>query len=66
MKMKITPKSATEIRTVYSASEDMTFILRETTSMDGEPISTEVVGFYYGAPNEWDTLFYTGSLKATY
>lgn len=64
--MKIKIKSCTEIRTEYSASGDMTFILRETTSTEGDPISTEVVGFYYGAPNDRDTRNYIGHLKAEY
>lgn len=62
--MKI--KSVSEIRTVYSASEDMTFILKEVTSANGDPISTEVVGFYYGEPNDEDIANYTGKLKAEY
>lgn len=64
--MKIKIKSFTEIRTEYSASGDMTFILRETTSAEGDPISTEVVGFYYGEPNELETRHYIGRLKAEY
>lgn len=64
--MKITIKSITEIQTAYSKEADMTFILKETTSADGDPISTEVVGFYYGEPNEWDTRNYLGHLKAEY
>lgn len=64
--MKITIKSITEIQTVYSPEADMTFILKETASADGDPISTEVAGFYYGAPNEQDTRDYLGHLKAEY
>lgn len=64
--MKITIKSVTEITTTYSADADMTFILKETTSAEGDPISTEVIGFYYGAPNEEDTKNYIGKLKAEY
>ena len=64
--MKITIKSITEIQTAYSPESDMTFILKETTSADGEPISTEVVGFYYGEPNERDTRNYLDHLKAEY
>lgn len=44
----------------------MTFILKETVDADGEPLSTEVVGFYYGSPNEADTQKFTGELKAEY
>lgn len=64
--MKIVLKSITEIQTAYSKEADMTFILKETTSADGDPISTEVVGFYYGEPNERDTRNYLGHLKAEY
>lgn len=59
-------ENITEIRTVYSASEDITFILKETTNKDGDPVSTELVGFYYGTPNEDDTEKYIGALKAEY
>ena len=64
--MKITIKSITEITTAYSAEGDMTFILRETTRPNGEPISTEVVGFYYGEPDEESTKNFIGKLKAEY
>lgn len=64
--MNITIKAITEITTAYSSEADMTFILKETMSADGDPISTEVVGFYYGAPNEFDTRNYLGHLKAEY
>ena len=62
----MTIKSVTEIRTIYSTSEDMTFVLKEVTSADGDPVSTEVIGFYYGTPNEEDTKDYIGKLKAEY
>lgn len=64
--MQIKIKSITQIRTEYSASGDMTFILKETTNVEGDPISTEVVGFYYGAPNDENTKQYIGKLKADY
>ena len=64
--MRIVIKSITEIQTAYSKEADMTFILKETTSMDGDPISTEVVGFYYGEPNERDTRNHLGHIKAEY
>lgn len=56
----------TKIITEYSESGDMTFILKEEYNEEGNPITTEVVGFYYGAPNEKDTEYYTGKLKAVY
>ena len=64
--MKITIKTITEIQTAYSPETDITFILKEITSVEGDLISTEVVGFYYGAPNEQDTRDYLGHLKAEY
>lgn len=54
------------IETYYSEEGDMTFIMNETMDKDGNPISTECVGWYYGTPNEEDTAFYTGKLKAEY
>ena len=64
--MRIVIKSITEIKTAYSPEEDITFILREITSAEGDPLSTEVIGFYYGGPNERDTRNYIGHLKAEY
>lgn len=64
--MKIKIKSITEIRAVYAANEDMTFILKETTNPEGDPISTEVVGFYYGEPDDESTKHFIGKLKAEY
>ena len=55
----------TEIVTTYAPDTDITFILRETYE-NGEPLSTEVVGFYYGGPDDNLTNEYNGSLKAVY
>ena len=55
----------TEIITTYAPDTDITFILIETYQNE-DPISTEVVGFYYGQPNEEDTERYIGNLKAEY
>lgn len=52
--------------TVYSPEGDMTFIMVDTYDADGEPLATECVGWYYGAPNDEDTAAYTGKLKAEY
>lgn len=54
------------ITTAYSSDTDMTFILLEETNKNGEPISTECVGWYYGSPNEDDTQRFFGKLKAEY
>lgn len=56
----------TKIITEYSASGDMTFILKEEYNAEGDPLSTEVVGFYFGKPNEKDTEHFTGKLKAEF
>ena len=53
------------IYTVYAPNDDMTFIMRDTNDGD-EPISTEVVGWYYGEPNKENTEFFVGKLKAEY
>lgn len=57
--------SKTEIITTYAPDTDITFILRET--YEGEEfVSTEVVGFYYGEPNDYSTSEFIGKLKAEY
>lgn len=54
-----------EIYTTYAPDTDITFIMCDT--YDGEDIkSTEVVGFYYGVPDEKLTEMYIGKVKATY
>lgn len=50
-----------EFRSVYAEKDDMTFIVKEVW---GE--STEVVGFYYGEPNDDLTKLFTGRLKAEF
>lgn len=54
------------ITAVYSNEGDMTFVLREEYTTEGDPVSTEVVGFYYGEPNEKDNEEFIGKLKAEY
>lgn len=55
-----------ELYSVYAQSADMTFIMEETTDKNGNYISTEVVGFYYGEPTEEDTQFFKGKRKAEF
>lgn len=56
-----------EIVATYAPDMDMTFILRETYSDEQNIwISTEVVGFYYGEPNNDLTQQHVGKLKAVY
>ena len=56
----------TEIITTYAPDTDITFILKETCDENGDPISTEVVGFYYGQPDEKSTDYFIGKLKAEF
>lgn len=54
-----------ELYTAYAPNCDMTFIMRDV--YDGEtPKSTEVVGWYYGEPNDEATECFIGKLKAKY
>lgn len=54
-----------EIYTVYASNDDMTFIMKDT--FDGEEIkSTEVIGWYYGEPNDEETKYFSGKLKGEY
>lgn len=46
-----------EFEDAYAPANDITFIL-ETKAIDGEVLTQEVVGFYYGEPNEVDTQYY--------
>ena len=55
----------TEIITTYAPDTDITFILREEYEGE-EPVSTEVIGFYYGMPEVNLTNEYIGNLKAEY
>lgn len=54
------------IFTAYAAETDMTFIMKEMLDSDGEVKSTEVIGWYYGGPDEEDTKNFIGKLKAEY
>lgn len=54
-----------EIYTAYASNSDMTFIMCDT--YEGENIkSTEVVGWYYGEPEDEATVAFTGKTKACY
>ena len=56
----------TEIVATYAPDTDITFILREEYEENGDPISTEVVGFYYGKPDEKLTNEFNGKVKANF
>lgn len=62
-------KRATKTKDIYEAyasANDITFILEDTFDEDGEIISTECVGWYYGEPSEDDTKRFYGKLKGEY
>lgn len=51
----------------YSKEHDMTFIVKDTIDPETEEIiETDVVGFYYGEPNEENTEAYFGRLSALF
>ena len=56
----------THFYNAYSPSHDMTFILCDTFDENGDPKSTEVVGFYFGSPDAESTTEFIGKLKAEY
>lgn len=51
---------------VYSEEYDMTTIYKDIFRPNDSLASTEVVGFYFGEPNDEDTDTFTGSLKTVY
>lgn len=59
-----------EYEPAFAENNDITFILKhEMQYLDGkleEILSTEVVGFYYGRPDEKATAQFIGKLKATF
>ena len=55
-----------QIRTSYAPADDTTFIMRDRYDMCDNLVSTEVVGFYSGEPDEQNTVQYIGDLKAVY
>lgn len=57
-----------KIWTAYSKDRDVTsiFLSRYLDKECLEAVSTEVIGFYWGEPNDEDTNTYTGIVRATY
>lgn len=55
-----------EVYCAYDPSFDMTFIMKDVGHNLERLISTEVIGWYYGRPNNADTAKFMGKLKATY
>lgn len=55
-----------KIWTAYDAFNDMTFIMKSIVDRRNRTISDEVVGFYWGAPDDKATEDGIGKLKAEY
>ena len=50
----------------YDSFNDLTFIMKSIENENEEPISDEVIGFYWGKPNDKSTKEFIGKLKAEY
>ena len=55
-----------ELYGVYAPNWDITFVMEDTTDQNGDVISTECVGWYYGEPSNKDNEHFKGKLKAHY
>jgi hypothetical protein len=55
-----------EVYGIYTPDYDITFVMEEYFTDDGEPVSLEVKGFYYGEPTELDNKTFYGDLKAEF
>ena len=55
-----------EIYTAYAEQSDITFIMKDTLDHNGTPYKTEVIGWYYGEPDDESTRQYSGILTAEY
>lgn len=55
-----------DVYNIYSSEGDMTFIMKDTYDEDGELLSTECIGWYYGEPTAEDNITFAGKLKAEY
>ena len=56
----------TNIYPIYQEQHDITFIMQEEIHEDGYVCSLEVVGFYYGEPDDKYNELFLGSLKAQF
>ena len=54
------------IEATYAPNADITFIMEYIETDEGEPMTTSVVGWYYGEPDEENTAYYIGKVTATY
>lgn len=55
-----------EVYGMYAPAYDITFVMEEYFTDEGEPVSLEVKGFYYGEPTEHDNKTFYGDLKADF
>ena len=62
----ITDQNIVNVFGSYNRNDDVTVIVEEVYSPDGEPISTEIKGFYFGEPDEESNKTFYGKLKTTY
>lgn len=51
---------------IYAPDHNITFVMEKYFTDNGEPISLEVKGFYYGEPTEFDNKTFYGDLKADF
>ena len=56
----------TEIYGMYCKEYDMTFIVEDKYSADGQKLSTKVVGLYYGKPDEVSNQLFYGETEIDY
>jgi hypothetical protein len=52
------------VYTVYAEKDDITFIMQEAKINGGKETKVEVIGFYYGEPNEVHTKEHKGKMAA--
>lgn len=62
----VTNQNLVHVFGAYNRNYDVTVIMEEVYSPDGEPISTEIKGFYFGEPDEEANKTFYGKLKATF
>lgn len=55
-----------EVYGIYAPDHDITFVMEKRFTDDGEPVSLEVKGFYYGEPTENANRTFYGDLKADF
>lgn len=51
---------------VYQENYDITFIMEDVTDDNGDIVSQEVVGFYYGEPDEAYDKVFKGRMKIVF